>query len=542
MDQLLDQITSALKTATPVVVIVTSDQIETADRLAKLPEHLQQVNQQRREDGLPGQLPTPNQVEWSTAKGFSCAPSIDKYFGCNPPEDPEGLKPIRDAAQAFRLVVNGLEDPSPDLKGRYLSDAMFIMLGVGDFLKEGGETQAVLTACTLQARRLFPLPKFRNTLVLLVGSTSIIPNEIKSIAYIVDDPLPTKKELPGIIQTSLNMVKKGAGATFAMPDEKQTLQMVQACQGMTKFRAGQNVLVSCTRTGVDIEKLQKAQVSTINSTSGLEVLDDGLHFEDLGGLHSLKDFLRGMIGGEDGPQLVVFMDEVDKQLDQASAGDNTGVSQALTGLLLNHIQASGCEGITLVGPPGTGKSAIAAAAGREHLILTVSFNVRQTQGSLVGASEENLTTALKVLDSLYGSSDIPALWIVTCNRIERISPEMQRRFGTVFFVDLPTQEERDIIWKIYTSKYGLVDTDRPVDTNWTGAEIKKCVKYAKKFKISLAQAAKYIVPAYNARRSEIEAGRQKAIGNYLSASYPGAYVGSNLETEEEVLPDRMTLV
>ena len=75
------------------------------------------------------------------------------------------------------------------------------------------------------------------------------------------------------------------------------------------------------------------------------------------------------------------------------------------------------------------------------------------ESSLVGASTDRLRTALKIIDAV---SQGRMLFIATCNSIASLPPELRRRFtlGTFFF-DLPTEEEREIIWQIYLKKYGV---------------------------------------------------------------------------------------
>ena len=91
-----------------------------------------------------------------------------------------------------------------------------------------------------------------------------------------------------------------------------------------------------------------------------------------------------------------------------------------------------------------------------------------------------------------------------------------------FFFDLPAADEREAIWQIYTSKYGVQD-ERPHDDNWTGAEIKECCRKAYRLRMSLRQSAEYIVPVARSAADQIESLRQQSSGKYLSASHPGIY-------------------
>jgi SpoVK/Ycf46/Vps4 family AAA+-type ATPase len=71
----------------------------------------------------------------------------------------------------------------------------------------------------------------------------------------------------------------------------------------------------------------------------------------------------------------------------------------------------------------------------------------------------------------------------TANRIDLLPAEMIRkgRFDEVFFIDLPSEEERSEIFRIHLGKRGI-DPDalqvhrlKKITQGWTGAEIEQCV-------------------------------------------------------------------
>jgi SpoVK/Ycf46/Vps4 family AAA+-type ATPase len=77
----------------------------------------------------------------------------------------------------------------------------------------------------------------------------------------------------------------------------------------------------------------------------------------------------------------------------------------------------------------------------------------------------------------------PVFIAATANDIDRLPPEMIRkgRFDEVFFVDLPSQEEREQIFKIHITNRGKAITDISVRDlassaeGFTGAEIEQCI-------------------------------------------------------------------
>jgi len=106
------------------------------------------------------------------------------------------------------------------------------------------------------------------------------------------------------------------------------------------------------------------------------------------------------------------------------------------------------------------------------------------------------------------------------------------RFDGVFFVDLPGPGEKEVIWRMYASKFGLDPAQRrPRDHEFTGAEIKACCRLAALLDVPLVEAARHIVPVAVTAGESVERLRSWASGRCLSADRPGIYsrTGSGAE-------------
>ncbi|MCA9095852.1 MAG: AAA family ATPase, partial [Planctomycetaceae bacterium] len=222
------------------------------------------------------------------------------------------------------------------------------------------------------------------------------------------------------------------------------------------------------------------------------------------------------------------------------------------------------RGILLLGVPGTGKSALAKALGHETSRPTLILDVGTLFGSLVGQTEQNIRRALSlaeamapcilfldeidkgfrgISDTASGDSGVSARlfgnflsWlndhtsdvfvIATCNNLAALPPEFARaeRFDGIFFLDLPTAPERQEIWELYLAQFNLSSKQqRPIDTHWTGAEIKACCRLAALLDLTLLDAAKLIVPVATTAAESISSLRNWAQGRCLSAHQPGLY-------------------
>ena len=123
-------------------------------------------------------------------------------------------------------------------------------------------------------------------------------------------------------------------------------------------------------------------------------------------------------------------------------------------------------------------------------------------------------------------------FVGTCNDISKLPPEFSRaeRFDAVYFIDLPASAEKDQIWQMYRSQFGIPEAQaRPNDTDWTGAEIRSCCRLAALLDVPLTQAAYHVVPVAVTAAESVEKLRTWASGRCLSATAPGVYRRSGTE-------------
>jgi hypothetical protein len=350
-------------------------------------------------------------------------------------------------------------------------------------------------------------------LVLLAAPGAALPTELSQDVLVLDEPLPSADDLARIVKDTF----AAAEIDELAPDVGR--RAVDALLGLSAFPAEQALAMSLAKSGLDTEQLWERKRQVIEQTPGLSVWRGGESFADIGGCENIKRFLGAVLAGEEAPRVVVFVDEIEKAF-SGTGTDLSGVKTEMTGTMLSWMQDREADGVVLIGPAGTAKSAVAKAAGTAAGIPTIAFDFGAMQNSLVGASGERLRSALQVVDAVSSGR---SLWIATCNSIGVLPPELRRRFtlGTFFF-DLPTKEERATIWKIYLAKYGVAGA-RPDDEGWTGAEIKECCRKAYRLRISLPESAQYIVPVSRSAAEQIKVLRQQASGKFLSASQPGVY-------------------
>jgi hypothetical protein len=211
----------------------------------------------------------------------------------------------------------------------------------------------------------------------------------------------------------------------------------------------------------------------------------------------------------------------------------------------------------------TGKSAFAKALGNETGRPTVTLNLGNLLGSLVGQTEQQTRLALQIVDAMapcvlfvdeiekglagtgegshdsgVGSRMLGSLlgwlndhesdvfFIGTANDLRAIPPAFTRaeRFDGIFFLDLPGRQAKDAIWEMYLKKFALpLNMERPNDEQWTGAEIRSCCRLAAMLDIDLEDAALQVVPVAVTSAESIASLRGWAENRCLSADFPGVY-------------------
>ena len=153
------------------------------------------------------------------------------------------------------------------------------------------------------------------------------------------------------------------------------------------------------------------------------------------------------------------------------------------------------KGIALIGIPGTGKSLTAKAIGGMWRLPLIRLDIGAVFGSLVGESEERIRKALRLTEQIApcvlwidelekalasGGGDggtsqrvvgtiltwmqdkkAPVFVVATANDISSLPPELLRRgrFDEVFFLDLPTFDERTEIITVHLRKRGRNPND-----------------------------------------------------------------------------------
>jgi SpoVK/Ycf46/Vps4 family AAA+-type ATPase len=329
------------------------------------------------------------------------------------------------------------------------------------------------------SRRLKSQPKN----IVILSPQVAVPAELAEVLTVVEFPLPNASEIKAEIQRLI-------AATAQSLSDKVLDELVRSAQGLSLERIRRVLARGIASHGEiqpeDVELILEEKRQSIRQTQILEFYPTTERISDIGGLDNLKDWLLRRGGA---------------------------FTERARQYGLPHPR-----GLLLVGIQGTGKSLTAKAIAHHWHLPLLRLDVGRLFGGLVGESESRTRQMIQLaealapcilwideIDKAFSGMDSkgdagttsrvfgtfinwlaekksPVFVVATANNIQSLPPEMLRkgRFDEIFFVGLPSQEERRAIFELHLSRlrpHNLksYDLDRVAyeTPDFSGAEIEQ---------------------------------------------------------------------
>lgn len=359
-----------------------------------------------------------------------------------------------------------------------------VLTEVPDLSSDSGDAKQILDLVTLAEE---------SGGAVFVLTNNAIWNQLQRLGMIIKIDLPNEDEMYSIIKEYIDDYRNEIPIEWDNTDIREAASMLT---GVTRIEA-QNVTAALIANKSikksDLDEIRFAKDRLFSEISGLEKIDVDESVKNVGGLIGLRKWL-----------------EEKKTL--------------LTPEKRDEMKARGLyppRGILLVGVPGCGKSLSAKSIAVSWKLPLYRLDFATVQGSYVGQSEKQLKEALttaenvspcvlwideieKGLSGAGGSGDGGVstrmvgqflFWLQECkkqvfvvataNDVSLLPSELLRRgrFDELFFVDLPTAEERREILAMYMKKYLKLDfsgefADKIVQISdgFTGADLESTVR------------------------------------------------------------------
>ena len=393
--------------------------------------------------------------------------------------------------------------------------AVFILRDYHRFLED--------VAIARKLRNLARLLKSQPKNIVLISPQLTIPDDLSESLTVLEFPLPNLVEIQAEIEKLLS-------STGQSSDPKLVDELVRCCQGLSMERIrrvlAKGIVTHGSLQADDLELILEEKRQTIRQTQILDFYPATERISDIGGLDNLKDWLlrRGGAFSERARQY--------------------GLPHP-RGLLLVVIQ-------------GTGKSLSAKAIAHHWHLPLLRLDVGRLFAGLVGESESRTRQMIQLAEALApcvlwideidkafsgfdGRGDAgtssrvfgtfitwlaekrsPVFVVATANNIQTLPPEMLRRgrFDEIFFVGLPSQEERRAIFAVHLSRlrpHNLqsYDLDRLAyeTPDFSGAEIEQMLIEAMHLGFSqnrdftnqdILEAASQLIPLARTAQDQIQ--------------------------------------
>ena len=355
--------------------------------------------------------------------------------------------------------------------------AVFVLKDYDNFFKDF----SIIRKLKNLSRTLKTQPKN----IIIISSELNIPDSLKEIITVLKFPLPTYSEISEELKRLTTSIQQTIDPT--------TLNNITtACQGLSLERIRRVLSKIIAKHGEIIDSsptiiLQEKQ-QIIQQTQLLEFCLTDKSVADLGGLDNFKNWLKLR---------------------------SNSFSQAAINYGLPYP-----KGLLLVGVQGTGKSVAAKTIAYEWELPLLRLDFGRLFASLVGQSEQRVRKMIDIAEALspcvlwvdeidkafagaqssgdsgttsrvlatfitWLSEKNSAVFVVaTANNIESIPAEILRkgRFDEMFFLGLPTREEREAIFNVHLKKYRPTEIGNfqtkllsELSKEFSGAEIEQVV-------------------------------------------------------------------
>ena len=324
--------------------------------------------------------------------------------------------------------------------------------------------------------------------IILTSHALELPEELKEEVTVIDFPLPNIQEIDSLISH-----------VVAQPEQLQLSdlareQLVKACQGLSRARIGRVLASSLAAkqqiNESDIDRVLEEKQQAIRQTGILEFFNSKESLKNVGGLENLKQWVK--------MRQDAFTDEARRY----------GIPNP--------------KGVLLVGIQGTGKSLSAKTIASEWRLPLLRLDSGRLFGGIVGESESRVRQMIQLAEAIapcvlwideidkafgniisggdgdsgtsrrvFGSlitwmqeKTSPVFIVATANNVRILPAELLRkgRFDEIFFLNLPSESERQDIFKVHLQRLRptrLREFDLAVlakrAPNFSGAEIEQVV-------------------------------------------------------------------
>jgi SpoVK/Ycf46/Vps4 family AAA+-type ATPase len=324
--------------------------------------------------------------------------------------------------------------------------------------------------------------------------------------------------------------------------DRNLFAMARSLQGLTLDEARhalrRGIAISGRLDSESMPVLQEEKKLIVNRSGLIQYIADGTQIDHVGGLEYLKQWLDGRkrlfleresLSAEIVPKgiLVMGVSGCGKSLSVKAIASCFGLPLYRIDMIEVFSGRHGNPDAAFVQACRTVEAVAPAVVWFDEIEMGLTGGTGQTSSDLGRIFAFFLTWMQEKARGLFVAA--------TANRIDLLPAEMIRkgRFDEVFFIDLPTEDERIEIFDIHLRKRGIDPSElqlsrlRRITQGWTGAEIEQCVVSAltsvrlenKQIAFEdLHRAAQNVIPLSKTMREQVDRIRSWAYDRAVRAS------------------------
>jgi hypothetical protein len=406
----------------------------------------------------PGSQPDEGLYTWDIVDQFTCQ---------KPARDPFDIKREATPATILKLI------------NEWNGSGTFVL---PDFHQVWKAQPSVLRGLRNMAARLPGQKPAKN--IVIITPEPCLPIELKADIPLLELLKPDATEMRALVEPALRGVT--ANVRDRLVEASLGLTGAQALRVLKKASVGRSGPLD--ERAIDLVRREKQAI--IRESGALELFDQQRSADEVGGLVTLKEWLRKRENAF-GPEAREY-----------------GLDMP--------------RGVALIGIPGTGKSLCAKVSASMWRMPLLRLDMGAVFGGLVGLSEKNIRDAIRIAEVIapcvlwvdeiekgfatsHGDSgtaarvlstfltwmqekSAPVFVFATANAVTSLPPEFLRkgRFDEVFFLDLPTNVEREQILEVHLRRKNMTMIRRKFDLpriaeatdGFVGAELEAVVNEA----------------------------------------------------------------
>ena len=336
-----------------------------------------------------------------------------------------------------------------------------------------------------QLKNLLPVLRRQPKSIVILSNTNELPDQLNDLFVLLKLTKPTRSQIAKEISRLSKLFKKPISDDYFD-------SLVNASIGLSLEKIRQvfcKALISGSNFNQStLDFLFKEKQQLISQNGFVEFCESTINFDQIGGLESIKTWVNL------------------RKLNFSEKAINYGLPLP--------------KGLLLVGVQGTGKSLIAKALANDWLLPLFRLDLGRLFAGIVGESENRVRKMIETTESLspcilwideidksfqfinqggdsgttnrvlstlltwLAEKQSSVFIVATANNLQVLQLELIRkgRFDEIFFLDLPTYDERKIIFQVHlktfrpeTWKFYDVDLLSHNTTNFSGAEIRQVI-------------------------------------------------------------------